>query len=191
MKHGGMRFLSMILIAVLLLGGCGKKEEPEVPSTTEQETTTKEETTTLFEFPTEEEAERRNANRFKADLSKETGIDVDLTVLNATMTYAQVNDMMVTPENYIGKKVKMTGTYVEFFDDTTGKRYYSCIIKDALACCAQGIEFIPTDAFTYPADYPLEEDVVTVIGIFDTYLEDGYRYVTLRDAVFDFTIGGA
>ena len=36
-----------------------------------------------------------------------------------------------------------------------------------------------------------KEDVVTVIGIFDTYLEDGYRYVTLRDAVFDFTIGGA
>ncbi len=189
-----------LLAACLVLSGCSgreevpaqKQKETQIPVTetqTQKEETTEgtTETTTMFEFPTDDEAERRNEDRYVADLSKESGIDIDLTVLNATMTYAQVNDMMVTPENYVGKKVKMAGQYAEFFDDETGKRYYACIIKDALACCAQGIEFVPTEAFTYPDDYPLEEDNVTVIGIFDIYLEDGYRYVTLTDAVFDFT----
>ena len=53
---------------------------------------------------------------------------------------------------------------------------------DATACCAQGIEFNPTDDYTYPDDFPLDGDTVTVEGEFDTYVEDGYKYCTLRNA---------
>ena len=86
--------------------------------------------------------------------------------------------MMLTPENYIGKTIKMDGLFSYSYDESTGKEYFSCIIQDATACCAQGIEFVLSDGQEYPAD---NEDV-TVTGEFSTYEEDGFIYCTLKDA---------
>ena len=86
--------------------------------------------------------------------------------------------MMYMPEEYIGKTIKMEGSYSFYRDETSGAEYYSCIIKDATACCAQGIEFIPGN----PEAVPAEGEDVTVVGVFDTYMEGDYLYATLRDA---------
>ncbi len=107
---------------------------------------------------------------------------VDLTILSSTVVYAEVYNMMYYPENYIGKTVKMHGLYDDYFDESTGKRYHACIIMDATACCAQGIEFVLTDDYEYPADYPKEADDITVEGIFDVYTEESGDYCTLRNA---------
>lgn len=110
------------------------------------------------------------------------GIDIDLTVLSKNMVYAEVFNMMVTPDDYIGKTVKMEGMYTVYHDEATGKIYHACIIADATACCSQGIEFLLTDDYTYPDDYPEEFEDVCIVGVFDTYLEDGATYCTLKDA---------
>ncbi len=109
-------------------------------------------------------------------------IDVDLTELSSTMAYSEVYNMMVTPENYVGKKVKMDGTFTFYHDETSDKNYYACIIADATACCSQGIEFVLTDDYVYPDDYPEEGEDICVTGVFDTYKEGDYTYCTLRDA---------
>ena len=111
-------------------------------------------------------------------LSTTEGIDVDLTSLSATVVYSEVYNMMYDPESYIGKTIKMNGMYSYYKDDNSGQEYYSCIIKDATACCAQGIEFIPENPEAIPADGA----DVTVVGVFDTYMEGEYMYCTLRDA---------
>ncbi len=49
--------------------------------------------------------------------------------------------MVTYPDMYIGKTVKMKGIYARFSDEATGENYNACIIQDATACCAQGIEF--------------------------------------------------
>lgn len=118
----------------------------------------------------------------KAVLSKTEGIDIDLTILSSTVVYSEVYNMMYLPEDYIGKTIKMDGLFSSYHDEATGNDYYACIIQDATACCAQGIEFVATDDFSYPDDYPEDGDDITVIGVFDTYDEDGYTYCTLRDA---------
>lgn len=110
------------------------------------------------------------------------GIDVDLTSLSSTMVYSEVYNMMSEPKNYIGKKIKMNGQFAVYHDESTGNNYYACIIQDATACCAQGMEFVLTDDYTYPDDYPKEGRQITVVGVFDTYMEGSYMYCTLRDA---------
>ena len=110
------------------------------------------------------------------------GVDVDLTVLSSTMVYSEVYNMMYYPENYIGKTVKMKGMYAGYHDESTDKYYHACIIQDATACCAQGIEFEPTDDYRYPDDYPAEGQEVCVTGVFDTYKEGENIYCTLRNA---------
>lgn len=113
------------------------------------------------------------------------GVDVDLTMLSSTMVYSEVYDMMYYPENYIGKSVKMKGMYAGYHDESTDKYYHACIIQDATACCAQGIEFEPTDDYKYPDDYPAEGQEVCVAGVFDIYEEGENRYCTLKNARLD------
>ena len=113
------------------------------------------------------------------------GVDVDLTVLSSTMVYSEVCNMMYYPENYIGKTVKMKGMYAGYHDESTDKYYHACIIQDATACCAQGIEFEPTDDYRYPDDHPAEGQEVCVTGVFDTYKEGENIYCTLRNARLD------
>ncbi|MCR5684685.1 MAG: hypothetical protein K6G81_04580 [Lachnospiraceae bacterium] len=117
-----------------------------------------------------------------ADPVQDGNIDVDLTVLSATMVYSEVYDMMMYPEKYIGKKVRMSGPYAVYYDESTGKYYHACIISDATACCSQGIEFELTEDYKYPDNYPETGNEICVTGTFDTYLEGDYEYCTLRAA---------
>ena len=112
-------------------------------------------------------------------------VDLDLTILSKTMVYSEVYNIMVSPEDYVGKIIRMNGIYNTFIDEATGIRYFYCIIQDATACCAQGIEFVLTDDYKFPDDYPENGDIATVVGRFDTYMEGEYMYCTLRDAVLE------
>ena len=109
-------------------------------------------------------------------------VDVDLTVLSPTMVYSEVFHMVSAPEDYIGKTVKMDGAFAYYHDDATGNDYFACIVQDATACCAQGIEFVLAGEHAYPEDYPALDEEICVVGEFDTYLEGGYSYCTLRNA---------
>ncbi len=91
--------------------------------------------------------------------------DRDLTVMSATMIYSVVYDMTRNPMNYVGEKVKMKGTYAELYDDRTGTTYHTCVIKDATACCAQGIEF----ALAEGAEYPAVDSEIILLGTMDAY----------------------
>lgn len=72
------------------------------------------------------------------------GVDIDLTRLSTTMVFAEVAAMVRTPEDYLGKTVRMAGTLAVYeanlalgFDC-----FYTVVIQDATACCQQGMEFI-------------------------------------------------
>ncbi len=109
-------------------------------------------------------------------------VDVDLTVLSSTMVYAEVYNMMTTPDNYLGKTVKMKGQFAVYHDEMTDKYYFAVVIADATACCQQGLEFVLDSESVYPADYPKEGSNITVTGIFGTYDEDGSTYCQLTSA---------
>lgn len=111
------------------------------------------------------------------------GIDIDLTRLSSTMVYSEVYNMMTIPEDYIGKTVKMNGAFSVYEDEQSGQLYFACIIQDATACCAQGIEFELEGEHSYPEDYPQIGENVTVTGVFETYRENEYLYCRLKNAV--------
>lgn len=105
-------------------------------------------------------------------------IDVDLTKLSSTMVYSEVYNMLTAPESYVGKTVKMTGGYSSFLDENTGAVYRVCMIADASACCAQGMEFVLKDGLPYPE---MESDI-TVVGTFQLYDENGTTYCHIVNA---------
>ncbi len=119
------------------------------------------------------------------ELSDDDGIDIDLTELTGSLVYSEVYGMMLAPQEYIGKTIKMEGAFAYYYDSANDKYYFACVVSDATACCSSGIEFVLTDDYTYPDDYPEEGGYVCVTGVFDTYQEGEYTYCTLKDAVLE------
>lgn len=70
-----------------------------------------------------------------------TDVELDLSKMNADLAYAFIFQIVVEPEKYEGKTIRMTGTFETFYDDAPYGRHDYCIITDVLACCAQGLEF--------------------------------------------------
>ena len=104
---------------------------------------------------------------------------MDLTELSSTVVYSEVYNMLITPDDYKGKIVKMKGQFNQYTDEKTGKIHNAVIIPDATACCQQGLEFELSDK-TNPN---FEQDTeITVVGTFDTYSDDKFSYCHLKNA---------
>lgn len=109
-------------------------------------------------------------------------IDMDLSGITGTMVYAQVYQMLMEPEAYLGKVIRISGWLDVFEDDFAGVVYTSCVIPDATGCCAQGLEFVWQGEHAYPEDYPELGTNLTVTGRFETYMEGEWIYIHLVDA---------
>ncbi|MCI7473176.1 MAG: hypothetical protein MSB10_05790 [Clostridiales bacterium] len=96
--------------------------------------------------------------------SPSVSVDVDLTALSSTMVYAEVYNMMVSPNDYIGKNIRMTGIFTVYQDPETARIYCGVIVEDATACCAQGFNLVMPEGLAYPQDYPPSKSEVTVVG---------------------------
>ncbi len=101
-------------------------------------------------------------------------VDYNLTNINSDMVYSVVFQMMMDPDSYIGKTFRIEGIYYAVYYEPTEKYYHYCIIEDALACCAQGIEFVWEDgSHIYPDEYPQDNTKIVVEGTFETYRDEG------------------
>lgn len=109
-------------------------------------------------------------------------VDVDLSKMSATAIYSEVYNMITVPEDYIGKTVRMRGSFSSYYSPDTDRIYCYCVIPDATACCEQGIEFVLAGDHIYPDDYPDEGETITVKGIFEIYKEGKIEYCNLAEA---------
>lgn len=107
-------------------------------------------------------------------------VEVDLTTMSSTMVYAEVYNMMMYPDEYMGKIVKLRGTFAVYHDDNTGKDYFAAVVSDATACCSQGIEFVwDNGTHKYPDEYPPADTEIEIQGPFGVYEELGKKYAFL------------
>ena len=116
------------------------------------------------------------------------GIDYDLTKLNSTMAYAQISNILASPDGYFGKIIKVSGLYCSTFFDQTDMRYHLVGVGDETSCCQQWLEFVWSGKHNYPEDYPDEMAKIEVVGEFGAYEELGNQYYNLT--VDDITIVG-
>lgn len=163
--------LMCIIISISFISCSSEEAENQSTPQNDLQSTDKENTIN-------ENTEKESSDNKKSD-KKEI---VDLTKLSSTMVYSEVYNIMVNPDDYVGKIIKMKGTFNVYHDEKKDKNYYSCIIQDATACCAQGIEFNLKGDYEYPKDYPKEGSEITVIGEFIRYSEGKHVYCTLKDA---------
>lgn len=114
-------------------------------------------------------------------------VDVDLSKMSATMVYSEVFNMIIMPEEYENKTLKIKGNFAVYVNKETEEKYYSVIIPDATACCQQGIEFVWVGNHQYPEEFPKIGQEITVTGIYKIIdLPNGlqYNFMQVTDLAF-------
>ena len=182
-----MKQLFCLLLAVCMMASlcaCGKGREKDAESDTlssnEEASASAESIPVPEDQQSPEESEQLQSYAGK--------VDVDLTVLSSTMVYSEVYNMLYyDQESYYGKTVKANGIFAIYQMVVDGVTQpdpvaYACIIADATACCAEGMEFVLEGDYTYPDDYPELGAEITVIGEFQSYEENGMTWYHLVNA---------
>ncbi len=180
------RLFCLLLAACMMLSlcACGKDREKaagnDVSSSDEESSAPTEIIPTPNEPETPEGSEPSQPSAGK--------VDVDLTVLSSTMVYSEVYNMLYNdPAHYLGKTVKAKGTFSIYQLVTDGVLQpdpvsYACIISDAAACCAEGMEFVLEGDLYLPGRLPGAGAEITVIGEFQSYEENGMTWYHLVNA---------
>ncbi|RRJ27249.1 hypothetical protein EHV10_03210 [Lachnoanaerobaculum gingivalis] len=160
------------MLSCLLLAGCGSAGKAYNEKTVAESKIANE--SNINENSTEAESE---------SVKKDGDVDYDLTVMGADMVYATVYQMMIDPKSYIGKSFKIRGNYYSSYSNDKDVYYHFCMIKDAAACCAQGLEILWADEkMNRHENCPEEDTLVTVEGVFETYEEGPNTYGRIKDA---------
>lgn len=160
------------MLSCLFLVGCGSAGKADNEKTVAESKIANESNTN--ENSTEAESE---------SVKKDGEVDYDLTVMGADMVYATVYQMMIDPKSYIGKSFKIRGNYYSSYSNDKDVYYHFCMIKDAAACCAQGLELLWADEkMNRHENCPEEDALVTVEGVFETYEEGPNTYGRIKDA---------
>ena len=158
------------LLFILSTFSCSKKNVNN-PYTTERNQLKKSiEATDVIEAEKSKELEKSLSKNQK---SEELKVDYDLTNMSSTMIYAEVFNMLIEPEKYENKRVKMKGFFT-IYNEGSKDEVYSVIVPDATACCQQGIEF-----FYNFENRPTSGSEIIVTGIFKIHQlseENGITY---------------
>lgn len=135
---------TLVLISLTwILSSCNKKE-------TEQKTVPE----NTVEKKTDEKSVNANDGSSK--------IDLDFSKMNYNMISSITFEMLVAPENYENKNVKITGDF--YSDEHEGRKYYTVLVWDATGCCPAGLTFIPTDSVKNEIHKLTPNEKITVTG---------------------------
>ena len=180
------RIFCLLLAACMAVSLCACGKDSEKDAGNDASSSNEKSSASAESIPTPKEQETPGESKPSQPYAGK--VDVDLTVLSSTMVYSEVYNMLYNdPAHYLGKTVKARGTFSIYQLVTDGVLQpdpvsYACIISDAAACCAEGMEFVLKDDLAYPDDYPELGTEITVIGEFQSYEGNGMTWYHLVNA---------
>lgn len=107
-------------------------------------------------------------------------IDVDLSEMSKENAYAEAYNIIVSPNAYIGKTIRVSGTFANNVYEEGEGYFPTCVIEDGNEeHYPLSIEFVEKDGEVLPNS----GDEFTVTGVFETYDVDGNPYYHLVNAI--------
>ena len=107
---------------------------------------------------------------------------LDLSFAAQQVAYAQLYQIAMSPEKYLGKTIRLKGSCYITEDPYTGRTYRSCIVRDVTGCCAQGLDFTidPENDWTQT---PELYDTITIEGVYGKDELDGAPWFRLEHTI--------
>lgn len=101
-------------------------------------------------------------------------VDLDFSELSATLRFSLANLMMVQPQDYWGKTIRIDGQYM-FLDTPEFGDVHLVLIMDETNCCQGYMEFeLPSGA-----PYPQDGDYIGLVGEFTQLVTPELTYTAL------------
>ena len=143
----------LFITALLLFTNCTKKPQAQITQQPDE-----------VEAPTQTSATAK--------------VDYDLSNMNFTMISSFFFQMLIEPETYENKIFKIKGKFQSFEneEDPAALPYFSVIMNDVTMCCQEGIDFQWQGEHNWPADYPEQDQEITIIGKYIVTETDGFTY---------------
>lgn len=165
------------VLAVALLAGCGsaKSSQSSAALATPTPTASPEPVPELWNQP----SSGSQSDQSQTEQNTPEGVDVDLVGLSSTVLYGEMFNIMMLPDEYTGKTIRVMGQFTVYNDLSPDTTMFAVMVADALACCQQGMEFVWEDG-VYPQDYPELGDLVTVTGVYESYQSEYGQSYRLR-----------
>jgi putative membrane protein len=99
--------------------------------------------------------------------------NTDIVEIGEKMFIAQVNDIYLNADDYLGKKIKLEGV----FKQSTGEEPYYFVIRYGPGCCGNdglvGFEVAWDKEKAKP--YPADDSWVEAEGVLKSYEEEGFQ----------------
>jgi hypothetical protein len=164
--------LSAVLLAVMLLSGCGgapaSTQAPALPSATIAPSAAS--SPTLVPLPAASGATPVPLN---------DPPQVDMARFSDTMAYSQMMNIALSAEEYAGQTIRASGFYLAYTLEDTGEVLHYIAQQDAAACCSIALRFELTGTHQYPQDYPEQGSDILVTGVISTFTFNDYVYPLL------------
>ena len=180
--------VSLILISLLLIG-CSKnsaitkaQNEQTIPLLANSVIPTKESVIQMPDIPSMDEIKAMHTDYIPSGI-----VDHDLSNMNANMIFAEIFNLVLMPEEFIGRTFRMKGNFAVYVNETSGNKYFSIIIPDATQCCQQGIDIICLGDMKYPEDFPKIGSEIMVTGQFNSITTDeglSFNYLVMSEEDF-------
>ena len=194
---------ALIVLIPLLLIGCNKNEnkgnnttvssniiQNDFTDNTQQTTPllansvipTKESVIQMPDIPSVDEIKAMHTDYIPSGI-----VDHDLSNMNANMIFAEIFNLVLMPDEYIGRTFRMKGNFAVYVNETSGNKYFSIIIPDATQCCQQGIDIICLGDMKYPEDFPKIGSEIMVTGQFNSITTDeglSFNYLVMSEEDF-------
>ncbi|MBQ7095187.1 MAG: hypothetical protein IJN80_01870 [Clostridia bacterium] len=106
-------------------------------------------------------------------------VDIDMItgdIITPAIAYSTAAALMQSPENYLKQTVQAEGCIYARTDSKTGITYHFIDIADVKGCCNQPLEITLAEGM----EYPDEETIVYVYGIWNSYLENGSTFYRIE-----------
>ena len=95
-------------------------------------------------------------------ITSKTKINYDLTKMNYNIASGLLFDMLIEPEKYANKTIKIKGQFhSEIYEN---KRIFAILIWDMTGCCPSGLSVVPLSTMKYPDDFPDSGYYTTITG---------------------------
>lgn len=165
-------YVALTILLTLCVSGCSNRDLLNQNSVNQNSVS--QNTESQAENNTTQENETPSLDNVEIDLSQFTGDEL----------YNRVSDMMSNPNEHIGKVVKISAPFgVLEATPANPRNYFGCICFDNDQCHMAVLEFVCADDLQYPDDYPKTGENITVVGVFNTYLEAHATFCQLENAI--------
>ncbi len=118
--------------------------------------------------------------------TNEKSVDIDLSSQSETMVISTLNSILMEPETYLGKSIKIKGIYTTQTDIETNVQYSYVSYIDTTSCCTLDLEY-RYDNYD-PNKLPKLDDSIEIVGVLKSYEENDNTYYYIDAETFEFLV---